>query len=159
MIPTLDRIDRDILALMQNDARISNKELAAAIHLAPSTCLQRVRRLRQDGILGRAHADVDPAALGIGLQAKVLVRLQNQSREVVEALRISLLARPEVVAIYEVAGRMDLHVHVAVRDTAHLRDLTLDALSSRPEVRQVETALIFSYSRAPALPDYLGPSD
>lgn len=153
----LDRIDRDILARLQNDARISNKELAAAVHLAPSTCLQRVRHLRDDGILGRAHAQVSPTALGIGLQAMVMVRMQHQSRDKLETLRSALLAREEVLALYEVAGRMDLHVHVAVRDSTHLRYLTLDALSSRPEVRQIETAVIFSYTRSPALPDYLDP--
>ncbi len=157
MNPTLDRIDRELLALLQKDARISNKELAAAVHLAPSTCLQRVRSLRDEGVLGSAHSEVDPRALGIGLQAMVMVRMQNQSRDGVESLRSALLARPEVLAIYEVAGRMDLHVHVAVRDSTHLRDITLDALSSRPEVRQVETAVIFSYARAPVLPDYLAP--
>ena len=63
----LDRIDRKILAILQKDARISNKELANAVHLAPSTCFERVRRLRERGILGEAHATVDPEALGIGL--------------------------------------------------------------------------------------------
>lgn len=152
---TLDRIDREILAQLQNDARISNKELAAAVHLAPSTCLQRVRNLRDDGVLGPAHSQVDAQALGIGLQAMVMVRMQHQSRDNVESLRTALLAREEVLALYEVAGRMDLHVHVAVKDSSHLRDFTLDALSGRPEVRQVETAVIFSYARSAALPDYL----
>ena len=150
----LDRIDRELLAHLQKDARMSNKELAAAVSLAPSTCLQRVRRLRDTGVIRGAHAEVDPPCLGIALQAMVMVRLQNQSREVVESLHRSLLRRPEVLAIYEVAGRMDFHVHVGVRDTGHLRELTIDGLRSRPEVRQVETAVSFSHARSPVLPDY-----
>lgn len=158
MSKPLDRIDRELLALLQKDARLSNKELAADVGLAQSSCLERVRRLRSDGVLLGAHAEVAPRSLGIGLQAMVMVRLQNQSRNAVERLREDLLARPEILALYEVAGRMDLHLHVAVRDSGHLRDLTLDALSSHPEVRQVETAVIFSFSRSPVLPDYTGAS-
>ena len=65
----LDRIDFEILAQLQNDARLSNKELAARVHLAPSSCLERVRRLRRLGAITGFHATVDPEVLGIALQA------------------------------------------------------------------------------------------
>ena len=69
--PRLDRTDCEILAELQKNARLSNKELAARIGLAPSSCLERVRRLASAGVLRGYHAQVDPGALGIGLEAMV----------------------------------------------------------------------------------------
>jgi DNA-binding Lrp family transcriptional regulator len=77
----LDRIDHEILNHFQNNARMTNKELAAAVGLAPSSCLTRVQRLRAEGVLGEAHAWVAPEAMGIGLQALVAVRLHQHSRK------------------------------------------------------------------------------
>ena len=67
----LDRIDREIVAALQNNARLSNKELAAAVGLAPSSCLERVRKLQDGGVLRGYHAEVDPAALGVELEVEV----------------------------------------------------------------------------------------
>ena len=77
----LDRIDRQILAALQNNARLSNKELAAVIGLAPSSCLERVRKLEESEVLRGYHADVAPAALGVKLQAMVAVRMREHSRD------------------------------------------------------------------------------
>lgn len=76
----LDRIDRAILAHLQKNARLSNKELAAKVGLAPSSCLARVQRLTKQGVIKGFHAFVDPQALGIGLQALVAVKLKQHSR-------------------------------------------------------------------------------
>ena len=70
-----DRIDREILAHLQHDARISNKVLAARVGLAPSSCLARVRRLEESGAILGYHADVDPRVHGVTLEALVAVRL------------------------------------------------------------------------------------
>ena len=152
----LDRIDRKIVQLLQNNGRISNKELAAQVELAPSTCLERLRRLSQAGIIKGFHADVEAKALGIGLQAIYFIELSKHKREVVTKFQEEVLQIPEVVAAYLIAGRYDFLVHVAVRDTQHLWDLALDAFTSRPEVTSIETALIFNYSRSFELPSYLG---
>lgn len=155
MAPTLDPTDLDILAALQRNARLSNKELAHAVHLAPSTCLERVRRLREQGVLLGFHAAVNPEALGIDLQALILVRLARHSREAFEAFRAHVLGLPEVVAAYHVGGANDFMVHVAVRDAHHLRDLALDRFTSRPEVAHLETSLIFEHVVNPALPAYV----
>ena len=76
----MDGIDFGILHELQNNARLSNKELAAKVKLAPSSCLERTRRLSAQGVLRGFHADVDPAALGVGLQAMIHVRLARHSR-------------------------------------------------------------------------------
>ncbi len=151
----LDRIDRRIVAALQNNARLSNKELAAQIGLAPSSCLQRVRRLIANDVLRGFHADVAPWVLGIEMEAMIAVRLRQHTRSDVDALRAHLLALPEVVAVYHVAGPDDFLIHVAVADAAHLRDFALDALTSRPEIAHLQTALMFDAVRARRLPDYV----
>lgn len=150
----LDRIDARILHELQNNARLSNKELASRVGLAQSTCLERVRRLGEAGVITGSHAAVEPRALGIGLQAMIGVRMQHHSRESVEAFRTELLELPEVVAVYYLSGATDFLLHVAARDSDHLRDFALDALTARPDVARVETSLIFEYARNPQLPDY-----
>ena len=142
---SLDRIDRQILALLQKDARQSNRQLAGAVGLAPSSCLERVRRLRSRGVIQGFAAQVDPAALGLALQAMVKVRLAGHSREVFESVRERMVGLPEVMAVYHVGGEADFLVHVAVRDAEHLRQLAWDHFTSRAEVRQIETSLIFEY--------------
>lgn len=151
-MPGLDRTDCAILRHIQKNARLSNKELAAAVGVAPSTCLERVRRLRARGVLRGFHADVEPAAVGVGLQAMVAVRLLQHDRARVEAFQAHALALPEVVQVYHTSGPNDFLVQVAVRDADHLRDLVLAAFTERPEVARLETALLFAHHRAPGLP-------
>jgi DNA-binding Lrp family transcriptional regulator len=148
----LDRIDFEILAALQNNARLANKELAARLGLAPSTCLVRVRRLVQAGALRGFRAEVDPKALGIGLQALIFVRLVRHSRRTVDAFRKHALSLRETIGLYHVAGQHDFLVHVGVRDADHLRDLGLDAFTTRKEVARLETHLIFEHTPSKALP-------
>jgi DNA-binding Lrp family transcriptional regulator len=149
----LDATDRAILSALQKDAGLSNKELARKIRLAPSSCLQRVRRLWTEGALLGLHAEVSPEVLGIGLQALLAVRFTHHLEKDVESFRQQLRARPEVVSAYHVSGGVDLLVHVAVRDVAHLRTLGVDAFTSHRLVAHVETSLIFEHERAKGLPD------
>lgn len=150
----LDRIDADILLALQKNGRLSNKELAAAVGLAPSTCLERVRRLRDEGVIQGFRAEIDPKALGIGLHALISVRLRKHARDRVEAFRAHILSLPEAVAVYHMAGNMDFLVHVAVRDSDHLKDLALDSFAMHREVEHMETSLVFEHARAPHLPMY-----
>ncbi|BDU69031.1 AsnC family transcriptional regulator [Geothrix oryzae] len=150
----LDRIDCEILRLLQKDARLSNKELAAAVGLAPSSCLARVQHLRSEGVLRGAHAEVDPEALGVGLQALIAVQLRQHSRTQVKAFWKHVLGLPEVLAVFHVAGTHDFQVHVAVRDAHHLRDLALDAFTTRPEVAHIQTSLIFEWAKGQVMPNY-----
>jgi DNA-binding Lrp family transcriptional regulator len=151
----LDRIDVEILATLQNNARLSNKELAAVVGLAPSSCLERVRALGRDGVLKGHHAEVAPSALGIGVEALVAVRLLRHSRDQFRTLYNHLLSRDEVLGIFHVSGANDLQVHVAVRDIPHLRDLIVEQFAGRPEVEHCETAVIFDLHRKHRTPCYL----
>lgn len=150
----MDRIDDAILSALQNDGRMSNKELAAAVGLAPSSCLERVRRLQDRGVLTGFHAYVDTGALNIGLQAFVSVRLSQHSRELVESFRDHLISLREVVGVYHVAGQVDFMVHVAVRDAQHLRNLTLDEFTTRTEVSRLNTAIVYEHYGETAWPNY-----
>jgi len=155
MRTALDRTDFAILAALQNDARLSNKELAARVALAPSSCLERVRRLRQTGVITGFRALLDPGALGIAMQALVFVRLARHARQQVKAFREHALSLPETVAVYHVAGHHDFLVHVGVKDADHLRDLAMDAFTTRREVARIETHLIFEHVTRPG---FLTPS-
>ena len=150
----MDRIDTGILAALQNKGRMSNKVLAAAIGLSPSSCLERVRRLQDRGVIRGYHAEIDPVALGIGLQAFVSVRLSKHTREAVDAFREHLMSLPEVVSIYHVAGQDDFMAHVAVKDANHLKNLTLDAFTTREEVARLNTALVYERVSESAWPNY-----
>lgn len=150
----VDRIDREILASLQADGRLSNKDLAAVTGIAPSTCLERVRRLRSIGAIQGIHAEVDPKALGIGLQAMIQVRLSQHAEISFERLKSGLLEVEEVIAVYLVAGALDALIHVAVRDVDHLRRLVGEKLTSRRDMAHIETSLIFEHSRKPQLPDF-----
>ncbi len=151
----LDEIDHNILETLQRDARLSNKELAATVGLAPSSCLERVRRLKQNGVLQGFHATVNPKELNIGLEAMIAVQLQRHSRNMVETFHNHIMGLPEVTAIYHVAGSHDYLVHVSVKDSDHLRDLALDAFTTRDEVAHIQTSLIFGSERKAVLPNYL----
>ena len=147
----LDRIDAAIVALLQKNARTSNKEVAAAVGVAPSTALERTRRLEADGVLVGYHAEVSPEAVGVGIQALVAVTLRQHARPLVEAFEAHALGLPEVVQVFHTAGAADFLVHVAVRDTAHLRTLALAAFTERTEVARIETSLLFSHRRTDGL--------
>jgi len=148
----LDRFDLAILAELRRNARISNKRLADTVGLAPSTCLERVRRLLDLDVLEGFHADVDLTALGMRMQAMIAVRMSEHSRELVDSFRSYVLTLPEVLRLYHVAGADDFLVHVAVRDAQHLRDLALDAFTTRREVDRIETRLIFDHMATWRLP-------
>lgn len=143
----MDRIDRRIVDLLQNNARLSNKELAAAVGLAPSSCLARVRRLAASGVFTGFHAEVDVRQMGMGLQALISIRLRRHSRTMVDRFSRYVRTIREVLAVYHVGGRADFLLHVAVRDADHLRELDLGALATRPEVAHMETAIVFEYVR------------
>lgn len=157
MPAALDRTDFAIIDELQNDARLSNKQLASRVGLAPSSCLVRVRRLVDTGVLTGFHADVDPAAFGIGLEAVIAVQLGRHGRGTIESMRDRLASLPEVLQLFHVGGSQDLLVHVAVRDPDHLRALVMDHLSSHEEVAHIETALVFEHLRSPLRPLALSP--
>ena len=147
----LDRIDLALVGLLTEDARRTNKELAAAVGLAPSSCHARVQRLVSEGVFTGFHAALDLKHLGLVLEAMISVRLVQQTAEL-DRLTERLAHRPEVLQVYHVSGSEDLLVHVAVQDTDHLSNLLREDLFTRDEVRHVETSVIFEHTRSFGLP-------
>jgi DNA-binding Lrp family transcriptional regulator len=147
----LDHTDWAILDRLQADASISNKELAAAIGIAPSTCLERVRRLRERGVIVGYHAEVSAEKVGLGLQAILSVQVRPHAREVFARFVDFVLEVPEVRALYHVSGEADFLVHVACQDTRHLQQLVLDAFQTRREVVRVQSSLVYEQVRRDAL--------
>lgn len=152
MYPVLDRIDREIVALLVDDARRSNKEIAATVGIAQSTCSERIRRLESGGVFRGHHAEVEPKAVGVGLQAMIAVRLHRHEKSQVDRLRTHAGGLPEVVGFYHMAGANDFLIHVAVRDSDHLREIAMGAFTSQQEVAHIETSLIFEHTRFLGLP-------
>lgn len=145
----LDRIDHKIIELLQDDARLTNRELAQRVGLAPSTTLARVQRLIESGVLTGFSARVNPEALGLALQVIVLVQLESHGRDRSRAFIEQILSRPEVVQVFYVGGAQDLVVHVMARDTDDLRRVVLEGIASHSLVRHLETNIVFEHRRQP----------
>src|SRR6478735_7893556 len=145
--PTLDPVDRRILAALVRDARIANNALAAEVGIAASTCLGRVRALREAGVIRGYHAELDPDAIGLPLQAMIAVRLRAGARDRMRLFTERMQQRPEVRNIYFLAGADDFLLDVATTDSAALRTFVVDELSAHPEVALTETNLIFEHVR------------
>jgi DNA-binding Lrp family transcriptional regulator len=144
----LDDTDRALLRALADDARVSNKELAERVGIAQSTCLARVRALRESGVIRGYHADIDPRALGHELQAMIAIRLQPHARDAIREFVARLSRRPQVLEVYFVAGANDFLVHVATSSTDELRDFVGDQLNRDPAIAGTETNLIFEHTRA-----------
>lgn len=144
----LDAVDQQIVAVLARDARTPNNVLAAQVGVAPSTCLSRVRALRESGTIRGYHADVSPEALGCPLHAMISVRLQADARDQIRAFIERMRTHTCVRNVYFLAGSVDFLLDVVARDTAALRDFVIDELSVRREVASTETNLIFEHVRS-----------
>jgi DNA-binding Lrp family transcriptional regulator len=148
----LDDTDHTILDLLTADARMPNSEVAARVGLAPSTCLLRTRRLVSAGVIRGFHARVDPAALGLTLQAVIAIRLQPSARRALGEFGARLAALPGVRNVFFLAGADDFQVHVAAATPEDLREFVVRHLSAAPEVASTETALVFEHIEVDGLP-------
>jgi DNA-binding Lrp family transcriptional regulator len=144
----LDDTDLRLLRILADDARIANNALAERVGIAPSTCLGRVRALRERGVIRGYHADIDPAALGRPIQAMIAVRLQSHARGHIPAFMAKIADLPEVLNVFFLGGADDFHVHIAATSTDNLRDFVVVNLSGDPDVALTETNLIFEHVRA-----------
>lgn len=146
----IDEVDRRILTALHADARISNSALADTVGIAPSTCHGRVRRLQELGVIRGFHADIDPAAIGMPLQAMVSVSLQAGARGKIRHFIQQIRRRPQVIDVYFLAGADDFIIHVAARDTEDLRSFVVDNLNADADVAGAQTSLIFEHLRGAA---------
>ena len=149
---SLDRTDFAILRLLTKDAWLSNKQIAAAVGLAPSSCHERIKSLRARGVLLGAHAEVNLEAIGLALEAVLFVQLGKLEVEVVDDFVSSTATIPEVRNVFLVSGRSDLIVDVAVRDMQHLKEIISKHFNRHDVVLRVETSVVFDSRRQHATP-------
>ncbi|MHB8186004.1 MAG: Lrp/AsnC family transcriptional regulator [Dermatophilaceae bacterium] len=145
--PVLDEIDHAILRLLAADGRMPNLALASAVGIAPSTCLGRVRALRESGIIRGYHADIDLTAVGLPIQAVIAVRMQAHHRDQIQAFVTLAPHLPGVVEVFHVAGGTDYLLHVATADTTALHDFILEYFAASPAIQHAETSLVFRHLR------------
>ena len=140
----MDHTDRKILTALQAQGRTSNVDLARQCDLAPSSTLERVRRLEDKGVITGYRAVLDPQRLGYHVQAMVMINLGRHQQTRIEDFETGVAAIPEVKACFHVAGRYDYILHLAARDIDHLADLVKHRLSAIGGVEKQETFLVLS---------------
>ena len=136
----LDHVDCLILRLLQNDGRMANVDLAEAVHLSPSACLRRVRRLEDAGFIDRYVALIDPSAVGLGTDVFVEITLVSQDEPALDAFEAAVADRPEVLSCHLMAGNFDYLVHVAVQDVGDYEILHRTHLAQLPGVARVRSS-------------------
>src|SRR5215469_3219899 len=146
----IDDVDRRILTALHADARMSNSALADLVGIAPSTCHGRVRRLQELGVIRGFYTDIDPAAIGLTLQAMISVSLQSNARGKIRSFIQHIRTRPQVMDVYFLAGADDFIIHVAARDTDDLRSFVVENLNADADVAGTQTSLIFEHLRGAA---------
>lgn len=133
----LDDIDYAIIAELEDDARLSNTELARRVGLTPAPCLRRVQRLERDGVLLGYHARIDPRRIGRGFEVMVAVDIAVNDRKTIEDFERAVAAVPEVIEARRMLGQPDYYLRVQVADTEAYERLTLDTISRLPAVSRL----------------------
>ena len=137
---SLDAIDRRILAVRQDNARMSNAELAREVGLSASPCLRRVRALEESGVIRRYVSLLDQAAVGLPVSVFVNVTLERQIETALETFEEAARQRPEVVECYLMTGGSDYLLRVVVSDLAAYERFLKDHLTRIPGVRSIQSS-------------------
>jgi Lrp/AsnC family leucine-responsive transcriptional regulator len=140
----MDTLDREILRALQKDARVKNADLARQLGVAPSTMLERVRRLEERGYFNGFKAIVDPEKLGLGVQALVSVSLGQHSTKTIRPFEQAVTTIPNIMVCYHVTGRFDYVLHIVAKNLKALGILVKEQIASLPGVGKTETFLVFS---------------
>ena len=149
----LDETDRRILNMLQQDCALTNLELAGRVHVSAPTCLRRVRRLVQEGVIERQIAIVSSEALAAGLTAIVEVTLERQAAELIEQFERHLSAEAAVQQCYRVSAGPDFVLVVYVADMAAYHAFAHRVLSAHANVRNVRSFFSVRRSKfAPSVP-------
>jgi DNA-binding Lrp family transcriptional regulator len=138
----MDVVDRKILALLQDDGRLTVTELAAEVGLSVSACHRRVRELERTGAIRGYRAIVDAAALGLGFEALVLVTMRREDRETLLAFEEGLANIPNVVQAERLFGDPDYLLRVVTADLAAYQRLQDEKLTALPGVQRMTSTLV-----------------
>ncbi len=136
----LDQIDHKILRHLQENARITNAELAEKVGLSPTPCLRRLRRLEADGIIKAYHTEVNREALGINVTVLILVKLEKEDDSTLREFEESIKTRPEVMECYLVTGKFDYFLRVVIPTLAAYETFLSETILRMPNVATVESS-------------------
>lgn len=145
----LDAVDRKIVEELQSNGRMTNAELAERVGVAASTCIARVRNLVSRRVITGFTASVDPRAMGLDLQVLVSVTVRSGARQRISEMSDELRALPEVMQLFFLGGVEDFIIHLAARDSDHVRDFVMEHLSTHPAVSSTRTSIVFSHHQNP----------
>lgn len=143
----MDKIDRRILHELQNDASLSNVELARRVGLSPSPCLTRVRALEQSGVIRQYVALADAARLGLGLNVFINISLRTQSKDALARFEKRIAEHDEVMECYLMTGDSDYLIRVVVADIAALERFILDQLTPIADVEKIRSSFALKQVR------------
>ena len=150
---SIDATDRRLLRVLQEDGRITNQELARQAGLSPAACFERIKRLRERGIITGYAAMLDPDKLGRGLMVYVEVLLDRTTDDVFAAFAAHIRAVEDVMECHMVAGGFDYLLKVRVRDMAAYRAFLGNVLAAMPGVRETRTyAVLEEVKRTTTIP-------
>jgi DNA-binding Lrp family transcriptional regulator len=137
---SLDATDLKILAELQENAKLTNVELAARVNLSPSPCLARVRSLENSGVISRAVTLLDPLKIGLGVSVFIQIRLERQVEQALENFEAAMQRHPEVMECYLMTGDSDYLIRVVVQDVQALERFIVDALSKIAGVANIRSS-------------------
>lgn len=140
----MDDLDKKILIALQTNARKKNSELARDFGVAPSTVLERIRRLEEHGLIQSYRAVINPARLGLTIQAFAAISLDRHEVDAIRKFEEGIQQISHVRACYHMAGRFDYLLHVAAQDLEHLGELVKNWIASIPGIGRVETFPVYS---------------
>lgn len=141
-VADLDRIDKNILRILQKHGRIANVELAQRVNLSPTPCLERVRKLERDGFITGYVALADPAKLNAGLSAYIQISLANTTTGDLDKFNQHMSAMDEVQECHMVAGGFDYLIKIRVADMADYQRFLGEKLATTPGVSQTHTYVV-----------------
>lgn len=141
-VSTLDKLDRHILDLLQRDGRMSMTDLAEAVGLTVTPCIERVRRLERDGVITGYHARVSPNALDAGLLVFVEISMSSKSDRTFDDFRREILCIPQVQECHLVSGDFDYLVKARIKEISQYRSLLGDILLRLPGVTQTKSCVV-----------------
>lgn len=148
MTITLDHLDYSLLRALQEDARLSNAELARRVELSATGLHKRLRRLEEAGVITRYVALVNPETLGYDMLCFAQVTLQRHEPDAVENFRREVRAMPEVLECHHLTGEFDYLLKIVVRNRKHLERFILETLTPVRGMDKIRTSLVLSEIKA-----------
>jgi Lrp/AsnC family transcriptional regulator, leucine-responsive regulatory protein len=139
LLPGMDRTDLRILQALQRDGRVSNVDLAQAVHLSPTAALERVKRLTREGFILGYEARLNPVKLGAGMLVFIEIVLDRTTPEVFRSFQAAVQARPEILECHLVAGGFDYLIKTRAADMNAYREMLASVIWSLPGVRETRT--------------------